>query len=235
MYDIRDMHYDFKIKYNKIDSAGNEDLQIPEIDWLLNEALEIYVRNIAEPFFINKYGMELNQRTIDSISQLVKTAPATISNSFIELPVDYWYFLSGRVIMSKGICKNKKGILLIRQHDDVYDIDTFYDSSFEWREVSGVFESSGIKVLAEGFTVDSAELSYIKRHPYMHFAEGFRAGEYTLPNGTALTGREDCILPSDVAKDIVDIATLIAAQNTGLIPSYNLKLNKLKLKQITNE
>ena len=46
---IQDMHYDFKKKLNKIDSQQNRNLLIPEIDWTLNEAQELFVKITAFP------------------------------------------------------------------------------------------------------------------------------------------------------------------------------------------
>ena len=47
---IQEMHYDFKMKLNKIDSEQYRNLRIPEIDWKLNEALEIFIKINAEPY-----------------------------------------------------------------------------------------------------------------------------------------------------------------------------------------
>ena len=46
---IQDMHYDFKKKLDKIDSQQNKNLLIPEIDWVLNEAQEMFVKIVAFP------------------------------------------------------------------------------------------------------------------------------------------------------------------------------------------
>jgi len=43
------MHYDLKVKLNKVDSQQYRNLLIPEIDWALNEAQNIFIKNIAEP------------------------------------------------------------------------------------------------------------------------------------------------------------------------------------------
>ena len=43
---IEDMHYDFKQKINKIDSQKYRNLRIPEIDWKLNEAQEIFIKTV---------------------------------------------------------------------------------------------------------------------------------------------------------------------------------------------
>ena len=44
MLNVQEMHYDFKIKFNKLDSNDYRDFQVPEIDWLLNEAQEIFLK-----------------------------------------------------------------------------------------------------------------------------------------------------------------------------------------------
>jgi hypothetical protein len=46
---IKEMHYDFKRKFNKVDSQKNRNILVPEIDLYLNEAEEIFVKLIAEP------------------------------------------------------------------------------------------------------------------------------------------------------------------------------------------
>jgi len=42
----KEMHYDFKQKFNKIDSQKNKGLLVPEIDWLLNEALNFLLKEL---------------------------------------------------------------------------------------------------------------------------------------------------------------------------------------------
>ena len=46
---VRGMHYDVKQKLNKVDSQQYRNLRVPEIDWKLNEAYEIFVKSVAEP------------------------------------------------------------------------------------------------------------------------------------------------------------------------------------------
>ena len=58
----REMHYDFKQKLNKIDSQKYRNLLVPEIDWKLNEAQEVFVKIIAEPRLRSQLGFEINQR-----------------------------------------------------------------------------------------------------------------------------------------------------------------------------
>ena len=62
---IKEMHYDFKKKLNKIDSQQYKNLLVPEIDWTLNEAAEIFVKDII------KAGIENGQTSIDDVRALI--------------------------------------------------------------------------------------------------------------------------------------------------------------------
>ena len=43
--DVKSMHYDFKLKMDRVDTLSNPDFNIAEIDWLLNEAQLVFVKN----------------------------------------------------------------------------------------------------------------------------------------------------------------------------------------------
>jgi len=230
---IKDMHYDFKKKLNKVDSQQNRNLLIPEIDWALNEGYELFVKMIAQPRTKSYLGFEVNQRSIDDIRTLVvNNQCSSISNNIVPLPQDYWHFLKGEVTISKGNCTGKKAKFHLRQHDDEFEQSPFDKSSFEWRHVNGVFFENGIKLFDDGtFTNDEFCISYIKRPRYIHNAEDFRTGTYKLPSGQVLTGSVDCELPEHTHREIVDIAVLIV---TGEIQAsdYQVKLQKLNFNQL---
>lgn len=236
---IKDVQYDFKKKLNKVDSEQNRNLLIPEIDWVINEAIELFVKNIAYPRAKSYLSFEFNQRTIDDIRTLVvrpESDPSScirpVTNNVVSLPTNYWHFIKGEIIMSKGTCLNKKGTFKVRQHDDEFENSPFDSSNFEWRTVNGVFFEKGIKLFDDGtFTNNTFLLHYIKKHPYVHNAEDFRNGTYKLPNGTTLTGTQNLILPEQTHREIVDIAVMIA---TGEIQAgdYATKREKLNFNQL---
>lgn len=233
---IKKMHYDFKMKFNKIDSQNNRNFLVPEIDWLLNEAATLFVSIIAEPRLKKQLGFETSQRTIDDIRTIVVSDDSNwinVSDNKAALPEEYWHFIKGRVKMTKGDCKDIIGRVYIRQHDDMFEESSFYNSSFEWREVNALFYNEGLKFFSDGsFTIDSVCINYIRKMKYMHNAESFRAGGYTLPSGEILTGFEDCELPEPTHGEIVDIAVLIASGNIQA-SSYQHMLGKLNFNQIT--
>ncbi len=231
---IREMHYDFKKKFNKIDSQVNRNLLVPEIDWALNEAEQLFVALIAYPRLKNTFGFEINQRSVDDIrTVVVSDATATLTAGVINLPADYQHHIRSYVNINKAGCPgDKKARLYIKQHDDEFEESYFDKSSYEWREVNGTFVSTGIKCYTDGtFTISNASLTYIKKRTYMHNAQDFGAGTYNTLSGTPLSGFVNCGLPEPTHREIVDIAVMIAA---GEIQTSDLqaRMNKLKINQI---
>lgn len=229
----REMHYDFKQKFNKIDSQKNKGLVVPEIDWLLNEAAELFVKRVAQPKVDNGLGFETSQRVIEDIKSIVVGGVWTpVTNNVIALPANYLYFVRCRVKLSKGNCKDQEGVLYIREHNDLFEESQFYNSSFEWREVNGFYESQGIQSFTDGtFTIDEAKLSYIRKMAYMHNAQDFGTGAYLHPSGVTLTGTVNCDLPEHTHREIVDIAVMLAASEVQTSDLQG-KIGKLGFNQI---
>lgn len=228
------MHYDFKLKINKVDSEQNRNLLVPEIDWTLREAERIFIENISNPRQKSYTGFELNQRTRDDIRTIVvnnddSSIYQTVTNNISSLPTDYLHFIRGYVNMNKGNCTNTKARVFIRQHDDEFEESPFDKSSFEWRTVNGVFFENGVKFYTdETFNIDKFFVSYIRKPRLMHNAAKYRGGTYTLPSGQILTGSVDCELPEHVHGEIVDIAVLIATGQLQ-IPDYEVKMAKVRM------
>ena len=155
-----------------------------------------------------------------------------VINNVIALPSNYLYFVRCRVKLSKGNCKNQEAVLFVREHNDLFEESQFYNSSFEWREVNGVYESQGIQSFTDGtFTIDEAKLSYIRKMAYMHNAQDFGTGSYAHPSGVTLTGTVNCDLPDHTHREIVDIAVMLAASEVQT-SDLQVKIGKLGFNQI---
>jgi hypothetical protein len=233
----RAMHYDFKQKLNKIDSQQYRNLRVPEIDWKLNEAVELFIKMIAQPRTPKFVGFEKTQRSIDDIRTIVKNnveiTPSNISgNEFLaSLPSDYMFYVSADITISKEGCGDKKARAILIQHDDEHEDSPFDDSSYEWGEVNIRFFENGIKIFSDGtFTPTKLILNYIKKPSYIHNAQDYApgSGSYNLPDGTVLTGSQDCELPEHTHREIVDIAVLITSGDLDM-PNYQLKQQKINL------
>ena len=223
---IKEMHYDFKKKLNKIDSQQYRNLLVPEIDWTLNEAAEILIKNHIQK------GLESSQVSMDAIRPLVKIDDdVTVANNVATLPADYWHYMSSRLYATKGDCENIKCKVSIRQHDDEVEGSPFDKTSFKWRSVNAVFYDNGIKFLGTDFNIESFSLTYLKRILYMHNAEDYRAGTYTIPGGATLSGTQNCELPEFTHREIVDIAVLIVTGEIEAPNSYELRQLKVQMNQ----
>ena len=235
---IKEMQYDIKFKLNKIDSQQYRNLRIPELDWVINEAYEIFVKSVAEPRTSNYLGFETSQRTIDDIRTIVvndkNIIPTKLDNKtyVLSLPQDYMFYISASVVITKKNCSDRIARAILRQHDDRFESSPFDNSSFEWKEVNIRFYEDGIKLFTDGtFDIKEVKLNYIRKHAYIHNAQDFLpTGSYKLPSGTLLTGSQDCELPTQTHREIVDIAVLILTNNLEL-PTYQLKQAKVNLNQ----
>lgn len=238
---IQEMHYDFKMKLNKIDSEQYRNLKIPEIDWLLNEAQEIFIKSVAFPRVQNHLGFESSQRTIDDIRTIVlenvllskdNTASDTKEKVF-TLPIDYMFYISAKVRIVKPQCGSKYVQLRIRQHDDEFEESPFDNSSFEWGEVNATFDSKGLRVFTDGtFDIENIKLNYIKEPAYIHNAADFKpSGQYKSLKGIDLFNRQNCELPNQTHREIVDIAVMLASSNLDM-QNFQIKQAKLNLNQL---
>ena len=236
--DIKEMQYDIKFKLNKIDSEQYKNFRIPELDWAINEAEEIFVKSIAEPRTSNYLGFEINQRTIDDIRTIVVNdatiVPTKINNETykVNLPQDYMFYISASVVITRKNCSDRIARAIFRQHDDRFESSPFDDSSFEWKEVNIRFYEDGIKLFTDGtFEIKEVKLNYIRKRKYIHNAQDFLpTSSYKLPSGVVLTGTQNCELPEHTHREIVDIAVLILANNLDS-PSYQFKQAKINLNQ----
>ena len=236
----REMHYDFKQKLNKIDSQKYRDLIVPEIDWKLNEAQEVFVKVIAQPRLQSQLGFEINQRTINDIRTIVidqKPVDGIVptvfdTSSFIAtLPGDYWFLVKSKVLATRGNCVNISLNTKEVQHDDEHELSPFNRSSFEWRVANIRFNKDGIRIFTDGtFTVNKILLEYLKKPIRIHNAQDYQGNTYTALDGAVLTGTQACELPEMVHKEIVDLAVMITAGDLSL-PDYSFKQKKVQLTQ----
>lgn len=229
------MHYDFKKKLNKVDSQKYRNLKVPEIDWTLNEAYNIFIKSIISPRTYNGLGFEVGQRSINDIRTLVVNKHEVIPTVFdsksctVGLPENYKYLVSSEAVGTKGNCGEQFLETNPVQHDDRHETSPFSVSSFEWREVNYRFFENGLRFFTDGtFTITKVYLDYIRTPKYIHFAKGHVGGTYKLPSGVQLTGSQNCELPEDTHKEIVDLAVLITTGELQ-IPDYQIKAAKLKL------
>lgn len=237
---IQEMHLDFKIKVNKIDSQQFAGLFVPQIDWLLNEAQEIFIKTRLGINNIYQKGLEASQKRIEDLRPLV-VKNHTVTTSSLDsktyealLPSDYLYYLRSKANATKGNCTGELSIIIV-QHDDLTNVlaSQFYSPSFEWLETSAVFNNNSLYAYSDGsFSIDSVVLEYLRKPVRMAYPSGYENGSYELPDGTLVSTDQDSDFANNMfaAREIVDIAVTLATTSIA-DQRYELFQNKLK----TNE
>lgn len=244
---VQDMHYDFKSKFNKVDSLSQRDFLVPEIDWLLNEAQLVFVKQRYGRANSKRVGFEVLQKRIDDLRVLVvKNKVLTLTPGFAgdyefltpieDITPAYLFALRVRVRTQLDSCDAVllKGVQV--EHDDLTEVlgDPFYGPSYLWREVPVVIgglddasSTSAIYVYADAtFTPTDIVLDYLRHPKRIGNPDGFRDGEgYVLPNGDSAV-QQSCELPDHTHTEIVDIAVKIAAGNV-MSPQYAVAKDKL--------
>lgn len=251
--DINSMHFDFKVKLDKVDSQDRRNFLPAETDWFLNEAQLIYVKRRYG--INNKYnrGFEEIQKRTDDLKSLHIKSPTTIQpgltptivNSGVyeaklnNLSYDYLLFTRGTADITKDGCGSKSFISLSdTEHDDLNNTlgNNHYDPSFEWGVIpivfsktddSSVTESSIYLYTNNNFSIDKVYIDYIKM-PKRVFFDGYDSLDGQYISGQ---GQVDSELPEHTHNEIVDLAVYLAS--TAIEdPNYvKLKSNKLQMNE----
>ena len=235
----REMKQDVKFKVNKLDSKQNRNFLVPEIDWVLNEAIEIFVYLVLHPKKARDFGWHEAQRSLDDIRTLIVTKELQkIETNEYSLPDDIYYRLKdrGEAVISQGKCKHKKANFILKPYEVLDVNDTTNQSSFEWRRVVAyLLDGKKIKVLNNNCHVEinNLTLTYIKKPAFVHNAGDFKNNTYTKLDGTVLTGYNDSDLPEHTHREICDIAAMLLVQQQ-LNPDLQNQLLKLNINQLNN-
>lgn len=194
---ILDMHYDFKRKFNMLDTSARRSFQTQEIDWLLNEAQLQFVLLRLRP-----QGLPEGQKNLDDLRTLFKDATALPVNNEASFPPDLFISLKVEAKVTKDGCGTKRIRVFNMAHDDTHERDTFVQSSYEWEELNAEYRNGRLLLFPTDFTVNEVYFTYVRTPPLMHYA----LQPYRLPSGDLLSGIVDCILPEHTHNAIVDMA-----------------------------
>jgi hypothetical protein len=153
---IEEMHYDFDIKVDKVDSLTNRNFNAAQKDWLINEAIWVYLKTsygITNP---QRVGFEVTEQRIQDLKNLhIKSpnpqpalTPINLGSGQFEadlsgLRYEHLYVTRLRADISKGNCTKNVNIDTT-QTDDLNDalLDPFNKPRFESGDLLGVYGKS---------------------------------------------------------------------------------------------
>lgn len=230
---IVEMHNEFVIRSNKIDSLNNKEFSPLERDSFLNEAIVAFVNRSYNGTNAKRLSFEQTQEMLDEIKTLVIHSPVEqpwipysekLDNlySFDLSTLSYEYL---HLISVQAISKDCPDLLKVNmvQYDDLqyYLTNGIVGPSKLWRRLIGVISKNKLIVYSEkGLEVSQIAVSYIK------YPDQVSLGGYVDVNGN-LVSAKDCDLPKNVHSKIVDLAVLIAQGVLENQMGYQLNQQKL--------
>lgn len=188
---IEEQHYDFKIKKDKVDSLQKRNFNPAQIDWLLNEAIWIWIKINYGLNNKNRVGFEVTEHRIQDLKNLHIKSPSTLQPALtpIEIQADEWeldlrdlnfehlFTTRVRAKITKDNCTKVVGVTTT-QTDDLNEsmYDPFNKPSFLYNRVLGVYGKSldltgtdlnlygigSLYLYTDDFDIEEVYVDYIK-------------------------------------------------------------------------
>jgi hypothetical protein len=176
---VSEMHQAFKIGLDKIDSLNYPNFEPSEIDFLLNQAQDSFVKQ-RYGFNNNKLRpFESDQKRIDDLRMLIKNVIIPINTydsllnidinaRFVVLPDDYWFLVNERATVEYNDCNSNttQKIASIRpcNHDDFsMVIDNPFEKPTKDKLIRLFYENYIELIHAPNTSILDYKLRYIKR------------------------------------------------------------------------
>ena len=240
---IQEMHYDFRVKLDKVNSYAQDSFNEVEIDHFLNEATLLFVKQRASIMNPYRRGLEVSQKRVDDLRTLVVKSPTTlqpgippsvVGPSVFEMPLADLSFPYLKMIrltteIKKKACPNKVVTPDIVSHDDLSEAlsDPFQRPDYRWDTVLMVYAQSTTANKGSVYFYTDETFQVTKVFPeYLRRPVRVSLGGYTYLDGTvAVLTQSD--LPEEVHSEMVDIAVSEAARTVEDVQMYQLKQHKL--------
>ena len=213
---IREMHYEFVLRTNKIDSLSNKEFTPLERDSFLNEAITAFVNRSYNGTNAKGIPFEATQEMLDELRTLVVNSPidqpwlaysSKSDNAYVfdlsNLKYEYLHLI--RVYSEVSGCSNPVTVNMV-QYDDLnrYLTNALTQPNKLWKRLIGVIANDKLIVYStDDFVVEQIAPSYIKAPAKVSLAG------YTDINGV-ITTNVDCDLANNTHSKIIDLAVLIA-------------------------
>lgn len=174
---IQEVHTEFKFRMDKFDSLNYPNFLPEEIDLILNQAQDRYVKQrygITNP---KRQSFEETQKRTEDLKQLVVNAvlaPAataadniTTNAVFVTLPTDHWFIIQERCQISYDDCKEEPVLTYVKvkpiQHNE---FDEAIINSFrkpDKTKVLRLMEDGRVELIhGDNITIISYRLRYLK-------------------------------------------------------------------------
>lgn len=220
---IQELHLSFKFGLDKIDSLNYPNFTTNEIDLLLNQAQDRFVKQRYGRNNIKRESFEETQKRTEDLKTIVKAiqiSPSTYSADNIEttarfytLPTDHSYVIQETVDVIYQDCHNQnvavKTLVRPLQHNDYDKLKTDPFNKPNKQKILRLMFDGKVELIAPaGVTLGTYHLRYLKIPQRVDFNQNI-----TLE------------LPEDTHQEVVDGAVKIALEN--IQASRNATFNEI--------
>lgn len=207
---VQEMHDAFKFRMDKFDSLNYPNFEPAEIDLLLNQAQDTFVKQRYGTTNTKKSSFEETQKRTEDLKNIVSRAIITpaanasdninVYSRFVTLPADHWFIVQELAGISYNDCHNNtvndRVFIKAIQHNDYSKL---INNPFEKPDESTVLrlmENGRVELLpASNVTLNNYYLTYIKK-----------------PVAIDLGTPTNCELSEHTHTEIVDLAVQIALE-----------------------
>jgi hypothetical protein len=245
---IQEAHYDFKIKIDKVDSLKKRNFLTHEIDWILNEAYLLFIKqrfginNVKQASFetTNKRKTDLRTLQVKSPERQPGLVPVLSHVGVFETNLsDLLYkpavITNMAIKVKKGTCEKIIRDVKPVEHDDLnnYLTNSFYSPSLIWSrgiyvEGQGLGTEGSLYFYTNGeYDIEEVYIDYLKLPKRVWF------GNYNTLDGKYVIGNPPVTfeVPEFVHNEIVDIAVVECSRFIENPDFFQLNSQKLQ----TNE
>lgn len=225
MYSIKNAHYKFKRRANKVDGLKNSNFLVPQIDEYIWEGYIIWLEAICEELEVNQKRREDIRELEVKNCELVPVKEDDYYTAF--LPKDYYRYLESYSVVYTNTCPKKAIKNYFIQKDDVYENDTMYNSSYVFERINIDLSNNKLYIYSDDLKIDSVKLTYIRKPLRPANPQDYITGKYNLPDGTPALQQDIEIDSTFQIEKIIDIAVLIAMRDVGNSIDFDTQLNKI--------
>jgi len=227
-----EMHIDFRVKFNKLNSNKNKRFMPEAIDLIINDQMDKFVEtHSARSGNIPGEGFEDVQRRLDDIRTVIKEATTNIAKSLTDdiLLLELKSFSRGKYIElpTAGDVKYRK---LVADYSTTTTVCDTYEN-----EANRLFSSETIPVaLKDPFHTSVAEspISELVGNLLRVYENNFTVVDlnivYVYQYPRIVYNSQDCVLPVHTHREIVDMAVskVNAMLNIGNYDKYFNEISK---------
>lgn len=225
--------YDFKRKFNAINSGGNREIPLVDIIAYLNEGQEIWFENrclIAE----TNHKVRNDLRPVKVVKESLSMEKVDDSCYLAKFPSSLYKRLNHIAVVKKDCCPNPKEIVpRIIQSDDLHEgrLNPYRKADFFYEQLMAQEGSDGLYIYHDNeMEIVSVYIDYYRRPSPINAPSLDECGDgayYSYDGSSVNSDTEFEFDKTYCVNDVVDVAVLIALRDVGDVQSFQTKLEEI--------